>query len=133
MPCNCDYMQASGQELESKRVCELIVYLFSRIGKDIPQWVLTASEEYYGNRSRIDEATKLLCEACRSLTEKEVEAYIYDAHNAGARRLAGWWERHQEWDARRVREEDVAHKQAVLKNRALKKLTPDEMKALGLL
>lgn len=132
MPCNSDYLNASGQELESVRVCTLIRYLFKCVVKAIPSWIIAASEEYYGNVGRLDEATKILCECCRSLTEEEVEKYIYNAHEKTSRNLASWWERHQEWDARRVKEETETRKRIILKGRALKKLTTEEIEALGL-
>jgi hypothetical protein len=133
MPCQSDYLAASGQEMESKRVCECICYLYKKLSKDVPKWIIDAADNYYGNIHRLDEATKTLCECCRSLLEEEKEKYIYDAHNEDARKLASWWERHQEWDNRRVKEEEETRRNVVLKERALKKLTIDEMKALGLL
>jgi len=133
MPCQSDYLEASGQELESIRVCELLEYIYPKINKEIPEWVHEAANHYYGNTNRLDEATKMLCEACRSLTEDEVENIIYDAHNKTARKLAGWWERHQEWDARRVKEEKETRRKIILKGRALRKLTNEEIRAWGLL
>lgn len=132
MPCQSDYLAASGQELESRRVCRLITYLYGKVGKEVPEWVRKASEDYYGNLNRLDEATRMLCECCRSLTEVEQEDYIYDAHNKDSRDLAGWWERHQEWDARRVREEEENRHKIATRERALRKLTIEEMKILGL-
>lgn len=132
MPCNSDYMAASGQELESKRVCGLLVYLCGRINKPIPKWIFEAVEDYYGNVQRLDEETKMLCECLRSLTEKEKELYIYNAHDKSSRDLANWWERHQEWDARRIKEENETRRKIIHKERALKKLTTDEIEALGL-
>lgn len=132
MPCQSDYMQASGAELESRRVCKLLVYLLKCIDKNVPGWITDAWKNYYGNANRLDEATRLLCEHCRGLTEKEREKFIYDAHDKNARKLADWWERHQEWDRRRVSEEKEARKMVTTRERALRKLTIDEMKALGL-
>ena len=133
MPCRSDYLERSGQELESKRVCQNLMYLQGQLGFAIPAWVSKAADEYYGNLNRLDEATQMLCGLCRQLTTEEKERYIYDAHSKEARGLAGWWERHQEWDARRVAEEEDARKLAVTKERAIQKLTPDELKALGLI
>lgn len=132
MPCQSDYLAASGQELESARVCKLIVYLYRQLKKQVPEWIILASKEYYGNVRRLDEATKILCECCRSLNETEIEAYIYDAHNSLARELAAWFERHQEWDKRRVEEEKESRKKIMLKDRAIQKLTVEEREALSL-
>ena len=132
MPCQSDYLQASGQEMESQRVCGFLVYLYTGLGKKLPKWIVDASEDYYGNINRLDEATKILCECIRSLTKAEVDSYIYDAHKEQARKLASWWERHQEWDKRRVTEENETRKKIIAKERALKKLTNEEIEALGL-
>jgi hypothetical protein len=132
MPCQSDYLEASGQELESSRVCSLIRYLYKRIQKETPKWITKAANDYYGNVNRLDEATKILCENLRKLTESEMEKFVYDAHNKEARKLASWWERHQEWDKRRVAEENEIRRKIMLKDRALKKLTVSEIKALGL-
>ena len=132
MPCNSDYMAASGQELESKRVCEFIVYLRSKLNESAPGWVINAAVDYYGNISRLDEATMILCSCCRSLTPSEMEEYIYDAHGGIARDLASWLDRHREWDERRSREEEIGRKKIIARERALRKLTTEEMEALGL-
>ncbi len=132
MPCKSDYLDASGQELESKRVCKLLIYAYEELIKGVPDWIRKSAGDYYGNVSRLDEATMLLCECCREMTSHEREAVIYDAHNKTARDLASWWERHLEWDKRRVKEEEETRKRIILKERALRKLTTEEMDALGL-
>lgn len=132
MPCNSDYLAASGQELESRRVCKLIEYIYPFIGKEVPHWVHKASDDYYGNVNRLDEATALLDAACRSLNDEEREKIIYDAHNKTARKLASWFERHQEWNERRVAEEEKTRKKIIAKERALRKLTTEEIEALDL-
>jgi len=132
MPCQSDYLAPSGVELESKRVCQNLIYLYGKLKKEIPAWVAEAAENYYGNIVRVDEATTLLCAACRNLAASEKELYIYDAHNPSARELAAWFDRHQEWDKRRVFEEEESRKKIIAKDRALKKLTLEEREALGL-
>ena len=132
MPCESDYLKASGAEQESQRVCKLLRYLYGLIDKKVPEWVDEAADDYYGNQNRLDEATKMLCECLRSLKKKEIEKYVYDAHSENSRKLASWWERHQEWDARRVGEEKETRRNIILKERALRKLTNEEIEALGL-
>lgn len=132
MPCQSDYLKASGGEQESQRVCKCLVYLYNRLKRDVPAWIKKASKSYYGNVDRLDEATKLLCECLRGLNSKETEKFVYDGHHKKARRLAAWWERHQEWDRRRVKEEEDARNKVILKGRALKKLTVEEIDALDL-
>ena len=131
MPCRSDYMEPSGKELESIRICKCLIYLYTRINHEVPVWVVNATKNYYGNIGMINEATRMLCEACRSLTPDEIEMHIYDAHNPRAREVAGWWERHQEWDARRVKEESEKRKQEIVKKKALSKLNSEERNVLG--
>ena len=132
MPCQSDYLAQSGQELESIRVCELILYIFACYGKDCPKWINETACNYYGNVSRLDEATTILCALCREMSEQEKTKFMYDGRNECARKLASWFERHEAWDNRRVAEENEAIKTATTRTRALKKLTVEEMKALGL-
>ncbi len=132
MPCNSDYMAASGKELESKRVCRLLDYLLHRLQYHVPNWIIDAAEDYYGNVARLNEATVMLCSRCREMTSAERDVHIYDGHNEFARQLADWWDRHQEWDERRVKEEKEGRKKIIAKERALRKLTTEEMEALGL-
>lgn len=132
MPCNSDYLAPSGQELESRRVCGFILYINRELKRPTAQWIQEADQEYYGNVRRLDEATKILCEMYRSLTSKDRERIIYNAHQETARLLASWWERHQEWDRRRVAEEKDLHRRTILRQRALLKLTTEEIEALGI-
>ena len=132
MPCNSDYLAASGQELESKRVAGFLVYVLDKIGAQIPEWVIKAKNDYYGNIRRLDEMTSLLCANLRKCSQEEIETIVYNAKNKESRHLADWWERHQEWDARRVKEEEETRKKIIMKDRALQKLTQEEIEALGL-
>ena len=132
MPCMSDYQSPSGTELESRRVAQLLRYVLKATKQSVPSWVSKMADTYYGNTARLDEATKDLCYQIRQLTKPQLEAIAYDGRNPKARRLGGWWDRHQEWDRRRVKEESATQKKASLRMRALKKLTVDEIKALGL-
>lgn len=132
MPCQSDYMAASGHELESQRVCGLITCLWDKMGKDVPEWIVKAAGDYYGNVSRLDEATRILCETFRGLTTPQTEQFVYNAHDKESRKLADWWERHQEWDVRRKAEEEASRRKIMLKDRAIQKLTVEEREALGL-
>jgi hypothetical protein len=66
------------------------------------------------------------------MSEEQKEQFMYNGRNRDSRRLADWWERHQEWDARRVAEEKTSRRNIMLRGRALNKLTIEEREALGL-
>lgn len=104
MPCKSDHMEPTRQESESRRVAKLIIYSMTALGLIIPHWVEKIADHYYGDRSRVHELTRMLCSLCKQLNPEEQERIIYDGHNENARRLATWWEHHQEVD--RKREED---------------------------
>jgi hypothetical protein len=133
MGCRSDYLAATGQEMESVRVCKFIVWILEGQRQAVPDWIKVASEECYGNTARLDEATKILCSLCRGFSKQEVDKYLYDAKDPTSRKLASWFDRHSECDERRVLEEKEARKKAELRKTAMKKLTTDELDALGLL
>lgn len=133
MPCNSDYQEPSGQELESTRVCGFICYLNKKVGKRTEHWIRKAAAEYYGNVNRLSEATKILCETLRSLKPHELEAYVHDIHVPTCRKLTAWWERHKEWDARRTAEEEAEKEKEKIRKAAMSKLNAKELDALGLI
>ena len=128
MPCNCDHLEATAHERESKRVCALLSHFMS----EPPQWVVDAGGDYYGLTYRgeghdVHEATALLCDLCNTLDE----AVIYDGKDPMARKLADWWDAHKEADEKRRMTEEVAAERERQRKSGLSKLTPGEAKALG--
>ena len=105
MPCRCEPMEPTERELELQRVCELLVYLYGKLGAVLPQWCHAATVYPYGKIERVDEATRMLCAACRELTPQQQDAFMYDGRNRMARQLADWFERHDQWDRKRMRQE----------------------------
>lgn len=102
MGCRSEYMEANDREKESRLVAELLCILLSKIGQHAPSSsIREMAEHIYGDINRIDEVTALLCKALGSLTEEQLDAYVYNGRDADARRLASWWDRHQEFDRKR--------------------------------
>ena len=52
MPCRSDYTEASGRELESRRVCRLLIYDYGAV-RPVPTWITKAADDYYGNLNRL--------------------------------------------------------------------------------
>lgn len=101
MPCNSDYMEPNDAEVNSRDICEHIVYLQAHIGFDIPDWVKIGAADYYGAPTRIDEATEMLCQICGNLEKNApgvADELIYNGRRREARRLADWWDEHKEAD-----------------------------------
>ena len=56
----------------------------------------------------LDLLTRALCKTIRSLTPHGEEFYLYSARIPASRRLATWWEEHEEEDKKREYGEDAA-------------------------
>lgn len=74
----------------------------------------------------INELTRLLCSACKIL-EKD---YLYTIRSN--KKLNEWWLTHKKVDERREAEETRARLRERRKQEALKKLSADERRILGL-
>lgn len=131
MPCRSDYMEPNAREAESKLVCQLLKYVFKAANIQPTQSVIDRVEvgikEYYGNPNFLDADTDLLCQLLRTLPEDKANVILYDGRNANARKLAEWWEHHQEAD--RKREANEA-KQRVVKQHARKPISPADLRKL---
>jgi len=124
-------MHASEHESESKKVAEFLVYLGSELGIKMPSRVTKAASSYYGDKSMVHSMTADLCKMISELSELHLDEYVYGRTRI-ARRLADWWDDHQEAD--KVKAQAVSHEAAQdqLRLSARNKLTDDEREALGL-
>ena len=95
MPCNCDHMEPTAAERHRREAAQHLVYLFDRLGLDIAPHIKEAADDLYGTGG--DECVVALCEILRGGTD-DVMAIVYDAKDRRSRRLADWWEDHQEED-----------------------------------
>lgn len=134
MPCNCDYMNPTQKEKDSREVCQYLVYVCEQLNIECEKYVdiVTASVHIYGNTDLLLFATQKLCELCSNMTEKQKDSIIYDGKNAGARKLADWWDEHQAADAARLKKEAKEKLKKATAKKALSKLTKEEKDALGL-
>ena len=126
MGCRSDYMEATAQEVESKHVCTLLVYVLEALGKEVPVAIVKGATEYYGDTAALDANTALLCGTINGFTKKEQDRILYNGKSPAARKLADWWENHQEVDRKRLAQEAQDKKNKRLKAKALAKLTPAE-------
>ena len=100
MPCVCD--DPNGREQEQTRVAELLMYALPLTGCMPRSVVIEASRSCYGS-AVLDELTDELCDICRVWeSEGKADEYIYDGRSKDARKLADWWECHQEVDSKRM-------------------------------
>lgn len=128
MPCNSDHLEPSRYELESKRAAQCFVYLESKMGRLPTKWIEESANNIYGSPNRINELTVELCNLCK----KAPDSIIYNGKDPKARKLADWWDEHQEVDRRRIeKEKEDAYKQRI-KEKAIAKLSDEEQKILTL-
>jgi hypothetical protein len=131
MPCNCDHMEATAREVESRKVAGHLIHIDGCLGRQPDPAIVKAAENYYGDVGRVHEMTAELCGLIRGLTPAELDAFVYDGRNPGARALADWWEAHRAADAAREAREAAEARKRELAASALAKLTAEERAALG--
>lgn len=129
MPCRSDYMEPTKKEALLQETAQLLIYVLANTnrGDKVTERLRNASRDIYCRDDYVPE----LCAAIRALTEEEQDRIVYDGRNPDARRLADWWDKHQEADRKRLEEEYRQIKREELRNQALAKLTPEEREALG--
>ena len=132
MPCDSSYMDPTQEEDNSRHVCQNLGYVLQALNRPVPHWIKKAAKDPYGNTERIDEAVRKLCALCEGMTEAQQNKIIYDGRIIGARRLADWWDEHQEFDEEQRIIEKEEKEWKTLRASALKKLNKAEKEALGL-
>jgi len=135
MPCNCDHMEPTAHEAESRRVADFILWVNKKRGEKTERWISKASKTYYGNADKVHVLTATLCRMLRDLQERDVDEFeriVYNARSSKSRKLADWWETHKAADAARIAKEKEKLEKDELRKQALSKLTKQEKEALGL-
>lgn len=95
-PCNSEHMEPTYMEIESKHLCEHIVYLLPLLNRKVPSWAKSGAEDYYGNCPKRSEAEQILISTIESMTPAQKDRYIYDGRNKNARKLADWYDNYSE-------------------------------------
>ena len=113
MPCHGPNEEQSRTMEHGQKLCKLIIGLNHMSGAKILtgeelDLISTYSDGYMKwnyKRDWFDKLTALLCKKIEDLTEEEKDKYLYDGKNSTSRKLADWWEKHQELDRERLIEE----------------------------
>lgn len=131
MGCRSDYMEPTKHEIYCQKTAKLYVYVLGRLGRKIKENIIKMSTYIYAN---VD-YTKGLCETLGNLHVDDPAAFdelVYNAKDKESRKLADWWEEHQAVDRQHIKAEQAEAARKELVKAAIGKLTPEEIKALGI-
>lgn len=131
MPCRSDYMEPTQHEIYCKRTAKLYAFALSRLGLSVTSTVKGESENVYAS---VD-YTKDLCSTLGELRQRDPAAFdelVYNAKDQQSRKLADWWEDHEKVDRKRIAAEKAEEARQALVKSGIAKLTPEEIKALGI-
>lgn len=131
MPCNSDYMEPNDAEKNSQQVAKFLIYVMEQTGSNPTGRVRRVAESCYGDPRQLNEFTTHLCSMLKGLSKLQAEKVLYNAHDKTSRELASWWEKHLEADKNREAKEQTEYERKSLVQSGLKKLTPEEKKAMG--
>ena len=92
MPCNSEHLEPTYSEIQSKKVCEHICYLFEKLNKPVPEWVSAGAEHIYGVSNNLIELEKMLYDCVESLSNTQLNEHVYNGRVKEARNLANWYE-----------------------------------------
>lgn len=126
MPCRSDYLEPTQRERLLQETAQLYAYALYEAGDSVPQRVTQAARDIY---CREDFVSHL----CDYLTRMPIDVrhrIVYNAHDPESRRLADWWERHQEADRVRQAQEQADRVYGENLARAMSKLDATEVAAL---
>lgn len=128
MGCRSDYMEPTHKENLLQETAQLYEYALFEMNVIVPDDVKAAAKDIYCRKDFVPE----LCELLTGMNELQKQRVVYNAYHKMSRKLADWWEKHQEADRKRIAAENLKEMQDAVKTKSLAKLTDAEKKALGL-
>ena len=122
MPCNSDYLEANGMEIEHSKVLALLKEL--KTGK-LPSFFGDGYHKDVYNKTTKGILDEKVAELCSKLQDVEdVKKYSLE--------MQMWWRDHQKADKARIKRISQSKKEAKDKEELLLKLSPYEKKLLGI-
>jgi hypothetical protein len=99
MPCSGEHLIPSERERYWNETCMVAVWVFGKLGMQVPDGVARGAEHIYGPR---EDPVPILCAALRGLTLIQRDALLYGTpKDPMCRRAADWWEHHEAEDRKR--------------------------------
>ena len=132
MPCNCDHMAPCEWESAGTESAGFAAYALKKLKRPVDARLTKISVDIYPTKEDADYAVSTLCSLMQGLSKRDLNKVAYDAKCKTSRRLADWWERHQEDDKERLAEVLRKRMTKAARASALKKLTAYERELLGL-
>ena len=132
MPCNSDHMEPTGRELYSQETAGCLIYVLNSLHREAPAYLSKIVNFGYSDISKINDMTQELCALIQGMSVDEAEAIIWNGRNSSARALANWWQRHEINDKIRIAAEEAERSRILLREKAMSKLTEEELEAIGL-
>lgn len=126
MPCRSDYMEPTHKERLLQETAVLYAYALNELGEEVPDTVHQAATDQY---CRVDFVPEL-CRLIRNMTEDECDRIVYNPRSKISRKLADWWEKHEEADRKRTAKESEELLKQEFYERVIAKLNDDEIDVL---
>ena len=126
MPCRSDYMEPTQKERLLQETAVLYAYALDALGEEVPDTVHQAATDQY---CRVDFVPEL-CRLIRNMTADKCDRIVYNPRSKISRKLADWWEKHEEADRKRQAKEDEELLKQEFYERVIMKLNDDEIDVL---
>jgi hypothetical protein len=115
MPCNSEHMNPTVKERQLSTAAKLLRYVYVKLEWPIVDQLKADAAGAYGGASG-DRWLKALCGVLGKMSEKDIDAIVYNGRDPMARKLADWWEEHQreDWirgeaEAKKAKSFDTCH------------------------
>ena len=126
MPCRSDYMEPTHKEIQLQRTAKLLRFVNVKLDLPVSKKLNEAANSSYCSDDFVPE----LCKTIRGLNEEQLNDIVYNARDKISRSLADWWEEHEAADRAREAKERKEAEEKALAERAMQKITKEELAAL---
>ena len=126
MPCRSDYMDPTHIETELQRTAQLLRFVYVKLELPVSDKLNKAAGDTWCKDDFVPE----LCKTIRGLNEEQLNDIVYNARDKISRSLADWWEEHEAADRAREAKERKEAEEKALAERAMQKISKEELAAL---